>query len=140
MKKENKDMKRVDYVNSEKIKSVSVTLSKRNPWFFHSPERPLIKGFLGIVKQSYHEGGYYCNYNERSYKTEEEAVRSSEVDLVYRPNEPEGERIWYKAKVYIVTGEKDGTHMVYFDEDRDALDYADDIATRFEHIKMVHNY
>jgi hypothetical protein len=132
-------MKRVNYINSEKIKSVSVTLSKRNTWLRYSEERPLLRGFLGIVKQSYHEGGYYCNYNERVYKTEEEAVKSSETDLVYRPNELEGERIWYKAKVYIVTGCNEGD-MVYFDSDQDALDYAEEISTRFEHIKMVHNY
>lgn len=133
-------MKRVDYVNSEKIKSVSVTLSKMNTWFRYSEPKPLIKGWFGIVTQQYNEGGYYCNYNERVYKTEAEAAKSGEMDLVYRPNQPERQRIWYKAKVYIVTGDKDGTHVVYFDEDQDALDYAEEISTRFEHIKMVRNY
>ena len=133
-------MKRVDYINSEKIKSVSVTLSKRNTWFFYSEPKPLIKGLFGIIKQRHKEGGYYCNYNERVYETEVEIVKSSEMDLVHRPNEPEGQRIWYKAKVCIITGDKDGTHMVYFDEDKDALDYAEEISTRFEHIKMVYNY
>jgi len=126
-----------EYIEAKKIKSIRVEPSKLSAAWEYREYKPAEKGFLGIIKSKEIKSGYYNIYNNSYYATAEDVVfiyDSGSTRLFVKANQTNENKIWEKARVVIKF--KGDYSTAYFENDQDAIDFADEISKKFDHIKI----
>ena len=126
----------IEYIGAKKIKSIRVDLSRPSREFHYKEYQPGKRGFLGIGSKMEIKRGYYYAWDDSTvYETVEDAIsKHSYMGLFIKDDQPIDTMVWKKAVVYIQF--KRETRESYFESDQDAMDFADEISKKFNHIKI----
>jgi len=125
----------IEYIGAKKIQSISVVPSKLSNIWEYREYKPAKRGFLGIIKSKEIKRGYYHRNCDSYYETAEGAVSGYDSrGLFVKPNESNENKIWSKARVVIEF--KGDCSTSYFENDQEAIDFADEVSQRFDHIKI----
>ena len=125
-----------EYIGAKKIKSIRVEPSRLSRDFTYMEYQPAKGGFLGIGAKKEIKKGYYSSWNNSQFhETAEEAISShSYMGLFIKRDQPADKMIWRKAVVSIEF--KRETRQSHFESDQDAMDFAEEISKKFDHIKI----
>jgi hypothetical protein len=125
-----------EYIGAKKIRNIRVEPSRSSNGFVYKEYQPPRRGFFGIGGKAEIREGYYSVWNDSLvYKTAEDVVSAnSYMGLFIKGDQPADKMIWRKAVVTIEF--KRETRQSHFESDQDAIDFAEEISKKFDHIKI----
>ena len=127
----------INYIINKKIKKITVELPKVSCYWIYVEYQPAVTGFFGYVKCKEIKDGYYNRWNsDMYYETADEVIKiHGGSNLYVNTSEPKESRIWEKACVKIKF--KRDSQIAYFDTDKEAMEFAENISKEYKHIKII---